>query len=125
MASKLEWTFRDGVKHGHDGAKAYPHKIKESTSSNGLTKYLTILWTDGVITCDCKGWAIRKKDSNGNPKPRICRHCKEATACNHTDMVAVNDFVPATSTPTRRTQLNLPVRAMRTVCINRQQTNDT
>jgi len=104
----IEYTFKEGVKHGPGTAKAYPHKVKESTSSNGLTKYLSILWTDDVITCDCPGWTILKKEKDGTPKPRTCKHCKISAAHGYTDMTAVNDFVPAANAPARRAQMSLP-----------------
>lgn len=96
---QMEWTFRDGKKFRagapRSEAGVEPAKVKESVSSNGLTKYLTILWEDGVLSCDCRGWAILKKDHKGIPKPRTCRHCKESEACDHADMSPVDGFVPA------------------------------
>jgi len=106
-SSAVKYTFKNGVKHGSDGSTAYPSKCKESTSSNGLTKYLTILWTDDTLSCDCRGWAILKKDSAGNPKPRTCKHCKASEASDYDDMTAVDQFQPGTANAPRSTQLDL------------------
>jgi hypothetical protein len=103
----VNYTFKNGVKTGPDGSKAYPSKCKESISSNGLTKYLTILWTDDVITCDCRGWAILKKENDGTPKPRTCKHCKASVASNNADMTPVDEFKPGATDAPRSRQLDL------------------
>jgi hypothetical protein len=44
-------------------------------SSSGNTTYETQLHEDGLLTCDCPGWCIQKKDKRtGLPKPRSCKH---------------------------------------------------
>lgn len=88
----------------------------ESTSSNGLTKYLTILWNDGILSCDCRGWAILKKNKDGSPKPRDCKHCKEARANNFASMTAIDDFVPDQK-QLKRAQLDLSTRQFRKIRI--------
>jgi len=124
MAHQLEWTFRNGKKYAAgspQGRGRDPSKVKETTSSNGLTKYLTILWSDGVLTCDCRGWAIRKKHKDGTPKPRICRHCTESLAVEYADMTPVDDFVPAPTSwlQAKRPQLDFSERQPRRVHIRR------
>jgi len=117
MAEHLEWTFKKGKKFpaGSSSSRGVsPKKVKESVSSNGLTKYLTILWNDGVLSCDCRGWAILKKDGKGNPKPRDCRHCKEARASKFTDMVPVDEFAPE-NTQIKRKQLDFSERQPRNI----------
>ena len=94
----IAWTFKNGKKFPAGVSRSRgvsPRKVMESTSSNGLTKYLTILWNDGVITCDCRGWAILKKTPSGEPKPRTCKHCKAAAANGNSAMTAVDDFAPS------------------------------
>jgi len=122
MASHLEWTFKEGKKFpaGLVARKGIskgvsPRKIKESISSNGLTKYLTILWNDGVLSCDCRGWAILKKDKNtGEPKPRDCKHCKAAHDSKFEDMTLVGEFVPEAS-QMKRQQIDFGERQFRKI----------
>lgn len=124
MASQLEWTFKDGKKfpagwrrEGGASRGVGPRKVKESKSSNGLTKYLTILWNDDVLSCDCRGWAILKKDkATGKPKPRDCKHCKAARSSRFEDMTPVNDFVPD-STSLKRQQIDFGERQFRHIRI--------
>lgn len=124
MASHLEWTFKDGKKFlaGRVARKGIskgvsPRKVKESTSSNGLTKYLTILWKDSVLTCDCPGWTILKKDkSTGEPKPRDCKHCKAARNSKFEDMTPVGEFVPNAS-QMKRQQIDFGERQFRNIRI--------
>lgn len=119
MSKHIEWVFKDGKKYpaGNNTSRGVgPRKVMESTSSNGLTRYLTILWNDGVLTCDCRGWAILKKDSEGKPKERTCKHCKEAAKDNFAAMTPVDDFVPAAG-PVRRPQLDLSKRQLRNIRI--------
>jgi hypothetical protein len=115
----MEWTFRDGKKFpaGKPRAKGKdPVKVKESVSSNGLTKYLTILWADGVLSCDCRGWAILKKDRQGNPKPRDCKHCKASRDSKHEDMTPVGEFTPDAS-QLKRQQIDFGARQLRRIRI--------
>jgi hypothetical protein len=39
-------------------------------SSDGRTDYHTRLHADGKVTCDCRGWTVKKGDL-----PRWCKHC--------------------------------------------------
>jgi hypothetical protein len=99
-AHAVEFTFKDGVKIGPGKKRATPVKTKESLSSNGLTKYLTILWSDKVLTCNCQGWAMRKFDKvTKEPVPRTCKHCKACEATKHADMVDVGNTAVAVETP--------------------------
>jgi len=82
-----EATFRDGKKVNPDGSVHDIAKVKHPISSNGTTQYTTIQWADGVVTCDCPGWTILKKDKHGRPKPRTCKHCKAAEKCQFSDMM--------------------------------------
>jgi len=44
-------------------------------SSSGTTVYETQLHSDGMITCNCPGWCMKKKDKDtGEPLPRTCTH---------------------------------------------------
>ena len=120
MSDTTGWTFKDGRKFPAGKPRSSgcaPHKVMESKSSNGLTKYLTILWDDGVITCDCRGWSILKKDNHGQPKPRTCKHCKKAAENNNAAMTLVDAFQPAGLE--KRTQLDFSVRQLRRVNISR------
>lgn len=116
-SNHIEWVFKDGKKFPSGGTRSggtNPKMVMESMSSNGLTKYLAILWNDGVITCDCRGWAILKKDSAGNPKPRTCRHCKLAAENSNGAMTPVADFVPDAS-QLARPQINFGERQLRKI----------
>jgi hypothetical protein len=47
-------------------------------SSNGYTKYTTLLYKDGFMSCDCAGWCMAKKDKHtGESLPRTCTHIKD------------------------------------------------
>jgi hypothetical protein len=47
-------------------------------SSSGTTKYETQLHSDGMMTCNCPGWCMKKKDKHtGEPLPRVCGHIKD------------------------------------------------
>ncbi len=120
MASHLEWTFKAGKKFptgNNRSTGVSPKKVKVSTSSNGLTKYLTILWNDDVLSCDCRGWAILKKDKDtGKPKPRDCKHCKATRDSRFEDMTAVNAFVPD-ETQLKHQQIDFGERQFRNVRI--------
>lgn len=41
-------------------------------SSNGKTKYQTLLYTDGTTSCDCPGWT-RRTQGDGS---RTCKHVR-------------------------------------------------
>lgn len=115
--AETEWVFKAGVKYGPDGKRATPVKCKETPASNGLMRYLTILWSDGVLSCDCRGWAIKKPG-----KPRDCKHCKASRSAGHNDMAAVADFVPATNAP--RTQITFGERQLRRIRIRSKSQED-
>lgn len=67
-------------------------KLKETDSSNGITKHITTLWTDNSLSCTCQGWCIQKAG-----KERTCKHCKESIACNFSDMQTPLQMVRANS----------------------------
>ena len=104
--AEIEYTFKNGVKFGPGRKQATPAKTKESTSSNGVTKYTTILWSDKVLTCDCTGWAIRKFDKvTHEPIARTCKHCKASVAAKYADMVDVGTAAHPVAVPTTERQL--------------------
>jgi len=116
----VEYTFKDGVmRNPNTGRRYYPKKVKASTSSNGISTYHTTLWTNDVITCDCRGWAIRKKNPDGTPKMRTCKHCDASRECGCTDMQDVDTFRAAAQAPVRGTQIDLSVRQPRRVKIRK------
>jgi hypothetical protein len=84
-----EPTFSNGTKTNPDGSTFDMVKVKNPLSSNGTTVYTTILWGDGEYSCDCPGWTILKKDKFKRPKPRTCKHCKEAIKKGAADMMDV------------------------------------
>ena len=46
-----------------------------SMAYNGTAvKYIAQLNTDGTVSCNCQGYVIQKKNSDGSPKPRRCKH---------------------------------------------------
>jgi hypothetical protein len=98
----VQYTFHDGEKHGTDGTTATPRMIKETLSSNGHTRYTTILWDDGVYSCDCPGWCIAKRG-----KERTCKHIKSAQAANNDDMQAIDQFASTLDAPIKRSQLTI------------------
>jgi hypothetical protein len=77
-----EPAFRNGRKIGLHGELCTIDKIKTPVSSNGVTQYATILWSDETISCNCPGWAVKKKGKDY----RECRHTRESMACDYTDM---------------------------------------
>jgi hypothetical protein len=110
----VEYTFRDGRKYDKDGVGADASKIKQTRSSNGLTLYTTILWSDGTKSCDCPGWCILKKDKSGQPKPRACKHTKASDKVQNTDMTAIGDFQPQVG-EVRTPQLQITERQLRKI----------
>jgi len=56
----------------------------ESSSSNAI--YTTRVMLDGKLTCDCRGWTIRKRD-----RPRECKHTREVVGERVT--VAIGEFL--------------------------------
>lgn len=103
--SGTEFRFVDGQKIDRKaGTIADAVKIKESLSSNGRTRYMTTLWSDGVLTCDCPGWTIKRKNSY----VRTCKHCKSSITSHGDDMAALADFVPAEGAPVKRAQVRIP-----------------
>lgn len=93
-----EYSFKGTVKRGPDGEEATLTHMKESMASDGIGKYFTKLWSDGMLSCDCRGWTIRKfektRDRNGKkiPKPRECKHTKASVRCDCSDMTPVETF---------------------------------
>ena len=112
----MEYTFREGKKYDRQGNIATPVSVMETTSSNGMTKYLAILWSDDTLTCNCPGWTILKKRADGAWKPRTCKHCKEAAKNNNAAMVVVDAFVPTTAM-TRSPQLDFSERQPRKITL--------
>lgn len=83
----VEYSFSGRTKTGPNGETAQLTHIKETASASGTGKYFTMLWSDGMLSCDCRGWAMKKKG-----KARDCKHCKTSRSCGHTDMTAVAAF---------------------------------
>jgi hypothetical protein len=100
MAKRVEFTFRDGKKFGPRGAEADPVMIKETLSSNRLTKYLTIYWSDGTYSCDCPGWCIAKGDAE-----RTCKHIKQERGSDNAGMTTVDVFAARITEPIQRKQI--------------------
>jgi len=118
----VEYKFKDGVMIGPTGRRYYPDKVKATTASNGYSTYFTTLWTNGVVTCDCRGWTIRKKNPDGTPKMRTCKHCDASRNCNFTDMTDADAFRAAASAadaPVRGGQIDLNVRQPRRIKIRK------
>lgn len=117
--TSISWTFKNGRKFSPDATSRArgvgPRKVMEATSSNRLTKYLVILWNDDVLSCNCPGWTILKKDSRNRPKPRTCKHCKEAFKNGYSAMTDVADFAPEHEI--KSTQLNIGERQFRKIRI--------
>lgn len=82
-----EYTFRGRTKIGPNGEEATLTHIKETPSSSGVGKYFTMLWSDGMLSCDCRGWTVKKKG-----KARDCKHCRASRQCNHDDLTPVATF---------------------------------
>jgi hypothetical protein len=53
-------SFQRGMKTT-DGVTCAPGILTEHLSSNGITIYTAIKWADGMTSCNCVGWATRKK----------------------------------------------------------------
>jgi len=96
-----EWQFSNGRKIDRQtGESVGPLKVMTPLSSNNMTRYTTIMWEDGVVTCDCPGWTIKKKPTSKNPEGhRTCKHCKSAVNTGGDNMTLVNDFVAPTQGP--------------------------
>jgi hypothetical protein len=59
------------------GAKAVVKWEFDSSSMayNGTAvKYIAQLNTDGTVSCNCQGYVIQKKNADGSPKKRRCKH---------------------------------------------------
>jgi len=107
-----EPKFKDGKKINPDGTICDLVKLKESLSSNGHTIYLTSLWSDGEMSCDCPGWTIKRGAT------RKCKHTRASGQCDHSDMQDVNNFESMTgSAPINRSQVVLPAREHRGIKI--------
>lgn len=58
-------------------------------SSSGDQTYTVILWDNGSLSCNCKGWTFKKKDCD----VRYCKHTFQVMQELRTQAVAVQ---PAT-----------------------------
>lgn len=57
------------------GEPVYTWAFQSSRPRGGtIVTYETRLEEDGVLRCNCMGWIFQRKDSDGNPKPRHCKH---------------------------------------------------
>lgn len=74
----------------YNGKTIRPKKLKESTSSNGITVYVTTLWEDNYVSCTCPGWTVKK-----GSQPRACKHTKASVAINFSDMKSPAQIVRA------------------------------
>lgn len=101
-----EASFKNGKKYNPDGRVCEPLKIKEPMSSNGHTKYCTVLWDDNTYSCNCPGWAFKR---NGN---RACKHTKKSMKCGGADMTSISEFVSESGAPERRGQVIIPGKRM-------------
>lgn len=105
----ITYTFKDGLKYGSDGSVSHITHIKETPSSNKLGKYYTCLWSDGYLSCDCPGWAFKRKG-----KDRDCKHCKTARKVNYRDMEPAETFNAAAAPVAKRREiLSRQIRARR------------
>jgi hypothetical protein len=68
--------FQDGSKYV-DGLRYVITGSRQCWSSNGMTIYTALMWSDGKASCNCPGWATSKTtDKFGNPKDKTCAHSK-------------------------------------------------
>lgn len=59
----------------------YTWAFRSSQPRGGtFVTYETRLEEDGSLRCNCMGWVFQRKDANGNPKPRRCKHTDEVQA---------------------------------------------
>jgi hypothetical protein len=77
---------QDGRKRNPGGEIVDMVALKESLSSNRITRYTTIRWADDKLSCNCPGWAFKKSDG------RKCKHTKASLACECSDMATIGDF---------------------------------
>lgn len=68
-------TFHSGVMHV-DGVVQEAVRILDTPSSNGLTKYTTVIWRDPNsgelrVSCNCNGWTIARGGT------RTCKHAQQ------------------------------------------------
>lgn len=61
------------------------YEIQSSTTRD--KKYDVLVKADGMISCPCNGWVIKKEG-----KPRICNHCKRAAIENRLKLEARGDY---------------------------------
>lgn len=66
--------FSGGFKIDGYGRRWRQARAETNVSSNGVTKYTTILWEDGTASCDCPGWTMPSKD----------RRARGVRECSHT-----------------------------------------
>ncbi|MEW6545045.1 MAG: SWIM zinc finger family protein [Nitrospirota bacterium] len=60
-------SYRRGRKYDN-GREILPLRRVTVESSDGYTVYTVTIWEDGGISCNCPGWAFRKR----------CRHQQQA-----------------------------------------------
>ena len=65
--------FEGGYKILDNGTRIALERGVPNLSSNGVTKYSTLLWKDGTASCDCPGWTQRISDDG----ERSCKHTKD------------------------------------------------
>jgi hypothetical protein len=68
-------TFSGGIMF-LDGVQQEAVRILDTPSSNGLTKYSTVIWRDPNtgelrVSCNCNGWAIARSST------RSCKHTRQ------------------------------------------------
>jgi hypothetical protein len=72
-------TSKKVLKDIGTGAKAVITWDFESSSmavNGAVVKYITQLNTDGTVSCQCHGYIIQKKNSDGANRPKSCKHTK-------------------------------------------------
>jgi hypothetical protein len=104
--------FDNGVKVLDDGTRVGIRQSKTNLSSNGVTKYTTILWKDGTASCDCPGWTQRVKSEGMGRRTRECKHTKAMPVWAPWMEAALGG---ATKKPTRGPTEGPPARSVLTV----------
>lgn len=52
-------------------------EFKFDSSKRVKNKYTVLLYRGGLVSCNCQGWCVAKKDMNGDVLPRECTHTKQ------------------------------------------------
>jgi hypothetical protein len=70
--------------------RAFGDECHKFPSSRGEPDKYTLIISaaDGKMSCDCRGWTMKKPD-----RPRFCNHCLDHTRKHHLDLVACGDYV--------------------------------